>query len=235
MAKLPIEKSFTKFVKLNTQLKNIFSMYYISLDGYIYGKSLLSFSEMIVAPKMDSIDITPFNRAIIEPMHLYDIIKNYKVSKCKFDDSQYDKIIGECDEENTEPMEIKRLITEDTTNDTITKKENIFPNMYKKIDILLKGIEMYHNNEYRIYTLSDDEMFDLMNNTEVVIDYDNIYIITTKGLFPLLNKKSNLHVMYICDGVDPNNELKRRRYVLIHQEEPNIDIYSIMPFMIINK
>jgi len=228
-SKSPIEKTFNKFTKFNSQMKEIFSLYYISLDGNVYGKSLAPYSESIVVPKSGELDIIPFTRAIISPLKLYEILKSYKVSKSTFteDDS---KICGTCDIDDCEPFTIDRMIA-NGSDDTMTKND-IFQSMYKKMDVLSKGISMYTSSNPDVYTLSEDELFYLLNAAEVIIDYKEIYIIASKKLFPLLNKNSKINVMYICDNTQ---DIKGKRYVLIHQEEPNMDIYSVMAFMIINK
>lgn len=206
------------FINISKALRNLFSMYYIYEDGYIYGPSAET-CDWIVTIAKPTKPITAYQNLLVNAMDVYTKIKDLKMTYTTA--SHKSNIVTLSDtRNNVEPAVfyqisedidefIERSIKKDVIYRYLIDKKNLNADDYKKIP--KDGVDLIYGGS-------------LYENTD-----NDFYFRLTKELFPHIKKDTS--ISYRVSVILPSSSPRyNKTYLTFKSSTPSldIDIYSMV-------
>ena len=199
-------------------MKNISDGYYISHDGMIYMKSLVSFVEKFIhLSKPESIN--KLYGTMIMPNAFFDFTKNAKKTKLTILETEEKIHLGQVD--NSDLQHTLNIVNQDERIDKKFIDVNIKPKMYKRFfDLNSDEYIQYEDNDV-FHPLTTEEVESLLKSNVVYLDFNNTTLTLTKQLFLDIKKDDTFSIRRVC-YMDIGNG-KYRGFYMIQQ---STDLYD---------
>lgn len=212
------------FINVSKALRNLFSMYYIYEDGFIYGPSTDTYNWIVsVAKPIKPLDA--YQNLMMNAMDVYEKIKDLKMTYTTA--SRKSNIITLSDTRNNVDPAVFYQITEDI--------DSFIKDSIKKDEIYRYLIDKRNLNAIDYKDIPQDGIKLIYEGSLYEHDADGYYFRLTKELFPYIKKDTT--ISYRVTAILPSNSPKySKTYLTFKASTPSldIDIYSMICIRTIN-